>query len=154
YLRLGFIKVLVAALSPFRRSASNETIYQRLESPLFKSVFTCASLAEAAKGLIDTYTAEERAEGRPYVLEAQLVADNCPSWLFAITHKTIYKILDWGHDIQIVGQGNQITERGLLLRSLLPPEAEQFLAGDCRAWNPFLLSPLERLFFLYHIAEI
>lgn len=154
YLRLGFIKVLVAALSPFRRSVSNETIYRRLESPLFKSVLTCASLAEATKDLTNSYTTEEQTEGRPYVLEAQLVADNCPSWLFAVTSKTIYKILDWGHDIQIVGQGNQITERGLLLRSLLPPEAEQFLGGDCQAWNPFLLTPIERLFFLYHIGEI
>jgi len=72
-----------------------------------------------------------------------------------VTEPTVYKILDWGHDIGFVGRGNQITERGLLLRRLLPEQqAEGFLAGDPLAWNPFALTLPERFFFLYHLSEI
>jgi len=153
YLRLGFLKVLVAALSPFRRSVTNDAVYQKLRVPLFKPAGTCPELAKRASA-IDWYTPAEIAEGKPYILESLLVADNCPSWLYAVTTKTIYKILDWGHDVQFVGRGNQITERGLLLRTLLPKEAEEFFTSDGAGWNPFIISPLERLFFLFHLTEI
>jgi hypothetical protein len=101
---------------------------------------------------------KEHAQGKlekPSVTEALLVVGDCPSWLFAVTAPTAYKILDWGHDLFFVGRGNQITERGLLLRSLLPTtEVERFLGGDPCAWNPFVLTVSELLFFLYHLAEI
>lgn len=161
YLRLGFLKVLVAALSPLRRSVTNDAVYQKLASPLFKPAKTSPSLAEQAAA-IDWYKSEKRTkgrsadrdEGKPYVLEALLVRDNCPSWLYAVTPKTIYKILDWGHDVYVVGRGNQITERGLLLRNLLLPVANDFFVGDGGNWNPFVITPIERLFFLFHLGEI
>jgi hypothetical protein len=54
-----------------------------------------------------------------------------------------------------MGRGNQITERGLLLRHLVDVErATAFLAGEVAAWNPFRISLNERLFLLYHLAEI
>jgi hypothetical protein len=63
--------------------------------------------------------------------------------------------LDWARDVQFVGRGNQITERALLLRHLVPEDAmEAFLAGDVEAWNPFVLTTQERLFFLFHLLEI
>jgi hypothetical protein len=154
YLRLGFIKTLVVTLSPFRRSESNETIYRRLESPLFKPATSCPALADITRHLVESYGDEDKADGRPYVLEALLAGDDCPSWLFAVTRKTIYKILDWGHDIRFVGAGNQITERGLMLRNLLPSNSEDFLTGDGSEWNPFVLSTLERIFFMFHLSEI
>ena len=51
-----------------------------------------------------------------------------PATLFAITGPTSYKILDWGRDVDLIGRGNQITERGLLLRFLLDErQASAFL---------------------------
>jgi len=153
YLRLGFLKTLVAALSPFRRSTTNDGIYHVLESPLFHTATSFPALSERISGTIDWYSEQEKREGKPYVAEALLVDSGCASWLFAVTPNTIYKILDWGHDVQFVGRGNQITERGLLLRSLLPKPSESFFSGDL-SWNPFIISPAEQLFFLYHLSEI
>ena len=81
----------------------------------------------------------------PTVLEALLVLGNCPAQLYAITEKTAYKILDWGHDLKLITSGNQISEKGLLLRSLLPLEkASKFLRGDALVWNPCILSEKEK----------
>jgi hypothetical protein len=153
YLRLGFLKVLVAALSPARRSVTNDSVHLKLSSPLFKPAKTAPHLLEQA-GVIDWGKPTDAAEGKPYVLEALLVAGKCASWLYAVTPKTVYKILDWGHNVQFVGRGNQITERGLLLRTLLPKTAEDFFTGDVGNWNPFIITPIERLFFLFHLSEI
>lgn len=154
YLRLGFLQVLVAALSPQRRSAANETIYRRLETSLFVPAKTHRKLLEEALARLpaDVHYADA---GEMTVAEAFLIAGDCPSWLYGITRETAYKILDWGHDVGFVAAGNQITERGLLLRHLLREDASQaFLSGNSIAWNPFLLTGPERLFFLYHLCEI
>ena len=91
----------------------------------------------------------------PSVAEALLVRDECPSLLFAITGPTSYKALDWGRDVYLIGRGNQITERGLLLRFLLDDrQIGAFSTGDVEVWNPFRLSLKEKLFFLYHLTEI
>lgn len=158
YLRLGFLKVLVAALSPQRRSALNEVVYRKLRSPLFQSAYHYhRPLFDRTVSQVNWY-GKEHNEGKyekPSVAECLLVVADCPSLLFAVTEPTAYKILDWGHNIGLVGRGNQITERGLLLRTLLPStEAEQFLSGDVTTWNPFVLSMQERLFFLFHLGEI
>jgi hypothetical protein len=88
-------------------------------------------------------------------VEKLLTAGDCRSLLYAITGPTAYKILDWGRDVDLIGRGNQITERGLLLRHLLDESrAQAFLAGDASSWNPFPLDLKERLFFLYHLAEL
>src|SRR5262249_32078550 len=77
------------------------------------------------------------------------------SILFAVTGPTAYKILDWGRDVELLSRGNQITERGLLLRYLLDESTtDRFFSGDVTAWNPFTLTLKEKLFFLYHLAEI
>lgn len=158
YLRLGFLKVLVAALSPQRRSALNDAIVRRLETPLFDAAPAHTRLWSSVQSRITWYprrTAAGKTIAHPEVAEALLVYGEKESLLYGITRDTTYKILDWGHDVEFVGRGNQITERGLLLRHLLPPaELEAFLAGDVLAWNPFVLSLEERLFFLYHLVEI
>jgi hypothetical protein len=57
--------------------------------------------------------------------------------------------------VELIGRGNQITERGLILRYLLDERATSaFVSGDVMAWNPFVLTLKEKLFFLYHLAEI
>ncbi len=157
YLRLGVLKVLVASLSPERRSATNDVLSRRLSTPLLDPAKKYPSLWSDVQHRVPWYE-KEHSQGKfdkPSVTEALLVAQDCPSWLFAVTAPTAYKILDWGHDLLLVGRGNQITERGLLLRSLLPMgQVERFLGGDPSAWNPFILTDPERLFFLYHLAEV
>ncbi len=154
YLRLGFLKLLVAVLSPERRSAANTGIHRSLQSPALAPGKNHPGLfAEALARLGEAASSPEAAEMT--VADALLITGDCPSWLTAITHKTAYKVLDWGHDVRFVGAGNQIMERGLLLRHLLPEDAvHRFLAGDPTAWNPFNLDIPDRLFFLYHLCEI
>jgi hypothetical protein len=158
YLRLGFLKVLVSALSSQRRSALNDAIVRRLEVPLFDAATAHARLWESVQSRITWYprrTAAGKTVEHPEVAEALLVYGQTESLLYGVTRDTTYKILDWGHNVDFVGRGNQITERGLLLRHLLPQgEVESFFAGDVLAWNPFVLSLEERLFFLYHLVEI
>ena len=160
YLRLGFLKVLVATLSPERRSATNDLLCRKLGSPLLEPARNHSSLWPKARDLVpwDKWYEKDYAKkkfDKPSVAEALLVIDQCPSWLSAVTAPTAYKVLDWGHDLLFVGRGNQITERGLLLRALIPRlESEAFLAGDPTAWNPFVLTDSERIFFLYHLSEI
>ncbi len=157
YLRLGFLKVLVGSLSPERRSSTNDVLARKVSMPLLEPAKKYPSLWSDVQRRVPWYQ-KDHAQGKfdkPSVTEALLVVQDCPSWLFAVTAATAYKILDWGHDLQFVGRGNQITERGLLLRSLLPSgQVERFLGGDPTAWNPFILSDPERLFFLYHLAEV
>ena len=150
YLRLGFLKVLVAAISPDRRSASNDAIVRRLLKPLFEST----GKPERPRGLRGTGrdTSRKRESG---LVETLLIEGDCPSLLFAVTSPTAYKVLDWARDVDLIGRGNQITERGLLLRHLLDePRAQKFLSGDAKSWNPFPLNLNEKLFFLYHLVEL
>lgn len=158
YLRLGFLKVLVAALSPQRRSALNDAIVRRLETPLFDGAPAHPGLWDAVRARIAWYprrTAGGKTIEHPEVDEALLVYGEAESLLYGITKDTAYKVLDWGRDVGFVGRGNQVTERGLMLRYLLPQQAlTAFFTGDVLAWNPFALTLEERLFFLYHLVEI
>lgn len=157
YLRLGFLKLLAACLSVERRSASNDSIVRRLERPMFDAVNNRKAILPVA-ALVAATTAKRGAEPRnPEEVEVveSLVADNCvPSALYAVTRGTAYKILDWGRDVGLLVRANQISERGLILRSLLPADAaSRFLAGDPLAWNPFVLTASERMFFLFNALE-
>ena len=160
YLRPGFLKALSVVLSAERRSVANEAIIQRLRSPLFDLAANHPGLWTNVAHLMPEPKSGKKAtpsrnqEG-PTVAEALLLDGDCPSVLFAITGPTAYKILDWGRDVELIGRGNQITERGLILRYLLDERATSaFVSGDVMAWNPFALTLKEKLFFLYHLAEI
>jgi hypothetical protein len=156
YLRLGFLKVLVGALSPQRRSAANDSIIRRVQKPLLAPAKAIsAELFGDVLARLPATTLPKDADKRLTVAEALLIVSDSPSWLYGITYDTAYKILDWGHNVGFVGAGNQITERGLLLRQLIPDDrVQRFFAGDARAWNPFILSHLERVFLLYHLSDI
>lgn len=159
YLRLGFLKVLVAALSPERRSATNEMIVRRLQTPLFDSTSAHRALRGRVSDFFTDIYPRKTSSGKtidsPEVAEALLAMDGSESALYGITKDTAYKILDWGHDVRLVGRANQITERGLILRALgEPARAEQFFSGQIFEWRPLILTLRERLFFLYQLEEI
>ncbi len=152
YLRLGFLKVLVAVLSPDRRSALNDSIVRRLEKPLFDAK------RRSERRPPPEVTVERRGSfqgGSDNLVERLLLHGHCASLLYAVTAPTAYKIVDWGRDVGFIGRGNQITERGLLLRHLQDESAaEAFLGGKIDAWNPFPLTLSEKLFLLFHLSEI
>ncbi|MGH8736735.1 MAG: hypothetical protein ACREVC_05175 [Burkholderiales bacterium] len=154
YLRLGFLKALALSLDPDRRSALNQAIERRLARPLFEQARKHQQLWTDVR----VYFPDDHSSGSikfTTVAQALLVSSGCPSSLFAITPETSYKVLNWGHDVYFVGRGNQISERALVLRALMDvPSADEFLAGDACAWNPFVLTIQEKIFFLYHLAEI
>lgn len=159
YLRLGFLKVLVATLGTERRSVPTETILRRLRRPLFENVTSHGHLAERVGERMSWYGKEwwhdAAVKKAPTVAESLIVDADLPSLLFAITAPTTYKIVDWGRNVGLLGRGNQISERGLTLHALFAREGvDQFLDGDPEAWNPFSLTMVERIFFLYHIIEI
>jgi hypothetical protein len=158
YLRLGFLKVLVAVLNPQRRSALNDQIVRRLEVPLFDPAIRHDGIWERLRPRMPWYPRKTSAGKQleyPEIAEAMLVDHMADSILYGITRDTAYKILDWGRNVEFVGRGNQITERALVLRHLLPEDSiDRFLGGDISAWNPFGLKSEERLFFLYHLTEI
>ncbi|HEX8441420.1 hypothetical protein [Archangium sp.] len=147
-LRLGFLKVLVASLGVQRRSVTNDSVSRRLRKPLFESVGSFPALLERLPSLDESSASQT-------VAQALLQTEACPSWLYGITEKTLYKVLEWGHTVELVTRGNQLTERGVILHLMLPQEqAADFLAGNALAWNPFVLPERERLFFLYHLGEL
>lgn len=157
YLRLGLLKVLVAALSTERTSVANEAIYRRITKPLAEPAKRYRDLWREIQGRVPWHDGKHSKGDfrKPSVTETLLILGDCPSFLQTLTPGTVYKVLDWGHDLELVGRGNQITERGLILRSLLPMnQASAFLAGEPLAWNPFRLTTVERLFFLFHITEL
>jgi len=160
YLRLGFLKALVAALGTERRSVPTETILRRLRRPLFEDAAGHGALAGRVGERMTWYEKDwwrETVEAKktPTVAEGLIVDADLPSLLFAITAPTTYKIVDWGRNVGLLGRGNQITERGLTLHALFADKGiGAFLDGDPDAWNPFPLTMVERIFFLYHVIEI
>jgi hypothetical protein len=158
YLRLGFLKVLVAASSPERRSIFADALIRRLEVPLFVPARNCVDLWNHVGQNISWYENDHKKGKKldqPSVAEALLVLSGHPSYLYAITKKSAFKIVDWGRDVELLGAGHQITERGLLTRGLIPvSKAEQFFDGDVMAWNPFAMDLREKLLFFYHISEM
>jgi hypothetical protein len=89
------------------------------------------------------------------VADGLLITSGNSSWGQPIDSAKSSKILEWAHASGFVGPGNQITERGQLLRSLFPSAAvTAFANGRFEQWNPFLIPRVEQLFFLYHLGEL
>src|SRR5690349_9348744 len=92
YLRLGFLKVLVAALSPQRRSVLNDQIVRKLETPLFDNSSRHPALLSATRDRMTWYpkTVGSKTIEHPEVVEAMLVDGGIGSLLYAVTHDTAY----------------------------------------------------------------
>jgi hypothetical protein len=146
-LRLGLLKVLVAILKTSRFGTPRDQIVKRLTDTLF--VPAPQPLARAAEEVWGARFEEEVTRS-----EALLLTSSLPSWGQPILPKTAYKILDWGQNTGLVGNGYRITERGQLLSFLMDDGAiERFLSGDAFAWNPFDISVPERAYLFYHLGE-
>ena len=130
FVRVGLLKMLVAALDSQRRSTAPELITRRLAPLLYQSVGNDFSRAE----------------------ELIRNSDNA-SWNFALTESNLRQILEWGRVAGVVGAGNQITERGLLLRHLMGHENVAAILNADPTTNPFTLSEAERLYLLYTQLE-
>jgi hypothetical protein len=157
YLRLGFLKILVALLDPDRRSVNTETLIRQLKAALFEPVEERGELwreLQAKYGWFTVNLSSQSYDKRSLSLvQCLLLVGKCPSTVFAVTPKTAYKIVDWGRDIGFLGPGNQITETALILRHLIDIEAANaFISGQHLTWNPFILSPEEKIFFLFILA--
>ena len=109
YLRLGFLKVLVAVLDPHRRSISSEAVTQRLNSLLFRSIRDFPELQRRLRADYSWFAQlSERqddagAKHRVTVTDALLLIQDCGSQLPAVTASTAHKLLEWGRDVGFVG---------------------------------------------------
>lgn len=158
-LRLGLLKTLTAVMPSERRSLPRDDIVARIDKAVFgrlDKVPALDSRARAAFGgdLAELFQDAKRRDVFPTVADGLLVTSTSSSWGQPIDVKTSAKIVTWGQEVGLLGQGNQITERALLLKRLMNgPEIVRFLAGDKLAWNPFTIEPKEAAFFLYHLGE-
>ena len=155
--------MLVQVLGEERRSVRVDTLIRRLESPIFDDArgkprlwsMVCSRMDSYPDPQADLARGQRPKKKYPTTAEALLVECNHQSFLFAVTKPTTYKIVDWGRDLQLIGRGNQITERGLILRAASEGSGpEKFLDGDVSAWNPFILTRKEQMLFLYHLTEL
>ncbi len=147
--RLASLKVLVGILDPQRRSASSE----RLDQQIVDLLCSPAPRNQVPR----VFGKEELGKRRTFpnnVAEALLWQIDAPSLLFTVTDKKRSRIREWGDQLGLIGRGNQITEKGLLLRKLMPPDqAEAIRGGSLFTSNPFALSISERAYFLYLLLE-
>jgi hypothetical protein len=77
-----------------------------------------------------------------------------PSFNLRFTKQTAYQIIEWGKLYGFIGSGNQITEKGLLLRYIMGQAAVSAINDGSFRINPFILSDLEKLYFFYHHLEL
>lgn len=129
--RIGLLKILVATLDPQRRSVASDLINRKLSDLLYEG-----GLSQLSR------------------VESLIRAGDSSSWLFTLPKTQVGQILEWGKLYEFVGAGNQITEKGLLLRQLMGMEAVQSIVRGDFSVNPFRLSPEERFYFLYRNFEM
>src|SRR5262245_22367985 len=129
--RVGLLKMLVAVMDPQRRSTAQELITRKLSQLLYGP-----------------------RSGNQNCVEYLIRRAAGPSWNFTITEANIKQALEWGRLIGLVGSGNQITERGLLLRHIMGGDAiASIVKGDLDI-NPFDLTLSEKIYLLHIHLEI
>jgi hypothetical protein len=128
--RIGLLKILVAVLEPQRMSISSSAIKQKLISLIFNND-----------------------NGGKFV-ENLIRTAGCISWSFSINKNNVGLILDWGKLYGFVGSGNQITEKGLLLRYLMDDNSILSIRNKSLTHNPFYITFEQKIYFLYNQFEI
>jgi hypothetical protein len=139
--RLGVLKVLVALLDPQRRSQATDSIVRNLTKAL--------DLKQPRADREFGDEIEEESRGALLVKEA-----DCTSLNFRFTKKSAYEIINWGKLYGFIGAGNQITERGLLLRHLMGEAAVKSILDNTFEVNPFRLTLEEKIYFLFRHFEV
>ena len=129
--RIGLLKILVATLDPQRRSVTSDLINRKLSDLLYEG-----GVSELSR------------------VESLIRAADSNSWLFTLPKTQVGQILEWARLYEFVGAGNQITEKGLLLRQLMGVDAVQSIIRGDFSKNPFRLSPEEKFYFLYMNLEM
>jgi hypothetical protein len=141
--RLGALKVWVALLDSQRRSSTPELMDRRVKTLLLKEPPQRTSTRKVKRQFPNN------------IAESLLAELDAPSLLFTITEKKVHRVRDWGRLFGLSGNGNQITERGLLLQHLIGAEQLDLIrTGNWQKANPFLLSLKEKTFFLYLLLEL
>lgn len=155
-LRLGLLRALLAVLPSHDRSIDREPILEKLRTLLFAPLRTCSALEDEATELLGERPRPPGSSRREAtVADGLLLTSDAKSWGQPVDAIHVAKILDWGHAAGLLGRGNQITERGRLLRGYFDRDAvAQFLRKDPRAWNPFSMSRCEKTLWFYHLGEL
>lgn len=155
--RLGALKVLVALLDEQRRSIASEKLDNSLLHLLLADPDGHVRVGRRPipKPRPPGGTAADAGKGFPRNVAENLLADiDAPSLLFTVTEPKVSRIREWGKQLGFLGNGNQITERGLLLQHFMG--ADQVTAirkGERSTHNPFRLSLSEKVYFLYVLLE-
>lgn len=161
-LRLGLLRALLAILPTHGRSVDRGPVLRKIDHILFSRLRAVPWLDEAAAQRLgtqaDALIGKGRSGGRDKfatVADGLLITSGNKSWGQPIDSAKSSKLLEWGHASGLVGPGNQITERGQLLRSYFPADSvAAFASGRFNQWNPFLIPRQEQLFLLYHLGEL
>jgi hypothetical protein len=140
--RLGALKTLVALLDTHRSSVASEQIDKKIDALLISAAVKAEDLGWGKRKFPNNQA------------EALLSVINAPSLLFPITKEKRSRVREWGRLVGLLGNGNQITERGVLLQRLIGSSATDAIRrGDFGKSNPFLLTQEERIYFLYFLLE-
>ena len=147
------VAVLVGLLDEQRRSIDanklDASVAHLLLTPAGRLIFHPVR-AKSAEGLFQ----ENEKQFPRNVAEELLWEADAPSLLFTLTKPKVFRLRDWGKQLGLVGNGNQITERGLLLQSLMgQDQVSAIRTGRLESCNPFRLSFQETLFFLFILLE-
>lgn len=157
--RLGALKVLVALLDEQRRSAASEKLDLSIQHLLLADPYSDGHGRPlmVPKPRRPKASPRERGGKRkfPANMAERLLADiNAPSLLFTVTEPKISRIREWAKQLGFLGNGNQITERGLLLQHFMgSTQIQAIRKGRLFEHNPFRLSLPERAYFLYVLLE-
>lgn len=148
-LRLGLLRALVAILPTHGRSVDRAALIRKLDSVLFASLRSSEQLYSATQLALGAAPPADLT-----VCDGLLFTSGAASWGQPIDSKKTAKILEWAHLLGLIGRGNQITERSRLMRRFFSEEAvARFAAGEATAWNPFMMTAVERAFLFFHLGE-
>lgn len=161
-LRLGLLRALLVLLPTHGRSVDRGPVLRKIDHILFGRLKSVPWLDDAVAQTLGARADEVVGRGKSgargkfaTIADGLLIRSGNPSWGQPIDAAKSSKMLEWAHASGLVGAGNQITERGQLLRSLFPADpVAAFASGRFEPWNPFIIPRSEQVFLLYHLGEL
>jgi hypothetical protein len=154
--RLGALKVLVGLLDPQRRSSASDKVDLAIQHLLLADPYSDGK----GRRLLRSKPPRRKAAGQrgrafPGNMAERLLAEiDAPSLLFTVTEPKIARVREWGRQLGFLGNGNQITERGLLLQHFMgAKQIDAIRRGRLFEANPFRLSLPEKVYCLFVLLE-